>query len=279
MPINFFKIIKSSVSSKQKRLLGQEEVYHELDGNLFKAYVFSCKDLKRPQPLFNDGLPSLILMPQKWDTVHVKGGSETTTFNAAWVCCGIIENIYWEVPKGLENILVLRFKPSHFYSLFNVLPSVFHSKPIHNLEDVVGERWVSVFDEMYEKNKLSERISFLGNVFSSIETNSDFPYILGIAIDYIEEKKGNTTVSEVLNQFGKNVNPKWLHRNFVKYMGIAPKKYISLQRFIYTYGLYDKNNLEGLFDVAILSGYYDYNHFLKDFKRYIGVAPSQYYWE
>ena len=268
------------MSPKPKSVLGQEVAYRERnEQDVFEAYVFSCKDLNSHQPLFNDGLPSLILMPRKSDTVHLKGESGTITCNAAWVCCGVIENTYWEVPRGLEDILVLRFKPSYFYSLFNVLPSVFHSKPIHNLEDVVGERWMSVFDEMYENDVLSERISFLGNVFSSFETNRYFPYVLSVAIDYIEDKRGNTTVSEVLNQLGKNVNPKWLHRNFVKYIGIAPKKYISLQRFIYTYGLYGKNNLEDVFDVALLSGYYDYNHFLKDFKRYIGIAPSLYTWD
>ena len=279
MPINFLQHIKSSVSSKPKPVLGQEEACQALNGNVFEAYIFSCKDLKRPQPLFNDGLPSMILMPQKSDTVYLKGNNGTIICNAAWVCCGSIENIYWEVPEGLGDILVLRFKPSCFYSLFHVLPSVFHSKPIHNLEDVVGGQWMAVFDEMYGKNALSERISFLENVFSSLEANSYFPCLLGVAIDYIDEKKGNTTIPEVVNRLGKSVNTKWLQRNFVKYMGIAPKKYISLQRFIYTYGLCDKNNSAALVDVATLSGYYDYNHFLKDFKRYIGMAPSRYPWD
>ena len=138
---------------------------------------------------------------------------------------------------------------------------------------------MQAFDKMYEKKTISERIFFLDKALSSFQPNDCFPHILSMAIEYIEDKKGNTTVSEVLNQLGKKINSKWLHRNFVKYIGISPKRYILLQRFIYTYGQCEKSKSEDLFDIAMLSGYYDYNHFFKDFKRYIGIAPSQYTWE
>lgn len=280
MPINFLQNIKMSMSPKSELITEEEVLYEQLQTeNILGIYVFSCRDLKPSQSLFNDGLPSLIFMPQKSDTVHLRDKGETVRFNSAWVCCGVIKNTCWKVPEGLEYILVLRFKPSSFYSLFNVSPSVFHSNPICNLEDIVSESWMQVFDTMYEKNTISDRISFLDKALSSAQTNDCFPHILSEAIEYIEDKKGNTTVLDVLNQLGKRVNSKWLHRNFVKYIGISPKRYILLQRFIYTYGQYEKGKSEDLFDAALLSGYYDYNHFFKDFKRYIGIAPSQYTWE
>ncbi|MBD1434892.1 AraC family transcriptional regulator [Sphingobacterium sp. DN00404] len=255
-------------------------VYQQLKTeHIVGAYVFPCKDLRSNQPLFNDGLPSLIFMPRKSDAVRLNEKGEATKFNAAWVCCGVIKNTYWEVPSGLEYILVLRFKPSSFYSIFKVDPSAFHARPIRNLADILDENWMQIFDKMYEKKILSERISFLDDVFSSFKTDDCFPHILSTAVEYIEAKKGNITVSDVLHKLGKKVNSKWLHRNFVKYIGISPKKYISLQRFIYTYGQYEKSKSENLFDLALISGYYDYNHFFKDFKQYIGVAPSKYAWE
>lgn len=280
MPIIFLQNIKMSMSTKSKLITGQKVLYKQLKTeNILGIHVFSCKDLKPNQSLFNDGLPSLIFMPQKSDIVQLRDKGETVKFNSAWVCCGEIKNIYWEMPNGLEYILVLRFKPSSFYSLFNVSPSVFHSNPICNLEDIVSKNWMQAFDKMYEKKTISERIFFLDKALSSFQPNDCFPHILSMAIEYIEDKKGNTTVSEVLNQLGKKINSKWLHRNFVKYIGISPKRYILLQRFIYTYGQCEKSKSEDLFDIAMLSGYYDYNHFFKDFKRYIGIAPSQYTWE
>lgn len=280
MPINFLQNIKMSMSTKSKLITGQEVLYNELKtANTWRIHVFSCKDLKPNQSLFNDGLPSLIFLPQKSDIVQLSDKGETVKFNSAWVCCGEIKNIYWKMPIDLEYIMVLRFKPSTFYSLFNVNSSVFHSNPICNLEDIISENWMRIFDKMYEKKTIFERISFLEKALSSFQPNDCFPHILSNAIEYIEYKKGNTSVSDVLNQLGKKVNPKWLHRNFVKYIGISPKRYILLQRFIYTYGQCKKSNLEDLLDIAMLSGYYDYNHFFKDFKRYIGISPSQYTWE
>ncbi|MGO3267310.1 MAG: helix-turn-helix domain-containing protein [Sphingobacteriaceae bacterium] len=278
MPINFLKKIKLTAASKSTTELSV--VFRQLrTEHVSGVYVFPCKELKSNQPLFNDGLPSLIFMPRKSDVVHLEENGELKKFNAAWVCCGEIQNTYWEVPQGLDYIVVLRFNPSSFYSLFNVEPSVFHTRPICNLSDILDESWMRIFDMIYDKQTLSEKISYLDQVLSSLQSNDFFPDILTVAIDYIEGKRGNTTVSEVLQQLGKQVNPKWLHRNFVKYIGISPKKYISLQRFIYTYGQYDKRRSDDLFGTAILSGYYDYYHFFKDFKKYIGIAPSQYTWE
>lgn len=279
MPINFLKKIKVTATSESKSITTQDVAFRQLrNEHVSGVYIFSCKELKSNQPLFNDGLPSLIFMPRKSDVVQLEENGKKVKLNAAWVCCGEIRNTYWEVPDELEYILVLRFKPSSFYALFNLSPSVFQATPICNLADILDESWMRTFEVMYEKELLSERISYLDQVFSRLPSNAFFPGILTAAVDYIEEKRGNTTVSAVLEQLGKNVNPKWLHRNFVKYIGISPKKYISLQRFIYTYGQFDNGKSETLFDTIILSGYYDYYHFVKDFKKYIGIAPSHYTW-
>src|SRR5690606_9044519 len=227
MPINFLQKIKLSMSPISKPKEGQGISHRQVKNeHVLGVYIFSCMDLNPNQPLFNDGLPSLIFMPRKSDTVHIKEGGETRKFNSAWICCGVIQSTYWEVPKGLEYIMVIRFKPSSFYSLFNIAPSVFQFSPICNLEDVVSEYWMHVFDEMYHKRTLEERIDFLDSAFfSAITTNEYFPHILTLDLNYIDDKRGNTSVSDVLNYLGTGVNAKWLHRNFVKHLGIPPKRY------------------------------------------------------
>ncbi|TCC99764.1 AraC family transcriptional regulator [Pedobacter frigidisoli] len=85
---------------------------------------------------------------------------------------------------------------------------------------------------------------------------------------------GIITVRNVSNNVG--VNYKWLERNFAQHIGLLPKEYIQLQRFIHAYNelLGDKNI--DLMRVAIRNGYYDSNHFLKDFKAYTGKTPRAY---
>ena len=63
--------------------------------------------------------------------------------------------------------------------------------------------------------------------------------------------EGNITVSELLSVLGPDINRKWLQRNFSKYLGMPPKKYISLQRFIGAYDQFDNNSREDLLSVAL----------------------------
>jgi len=280
MPIKLLRNIKLNRAASSKSQDGEDVFYQQFSSKHFLgAYVFSCKHLKSNQPLFNDGFPSLIFMPRSTDHVRLRRKKEIVHLKSAWACCGVIQDTHWEIPEGLEYILVLRFNPSSFYSLFKIDPAVFQSTPVCSFQDLVSEEWSTVINEMYQHEGVSEKIRFLEYALAEQDTDDYLPYFLQAAIDHIELRKGNTTVSEVLKALGAKVNHKWLHRNFVKYLGISPKKYISLQRFIYAYGNYGGNGRPDLLDTAIRSGYYDHNHFYKDFKQYIGITPSQYAWD
>lgn len=279
MPIKLLKNIKLNSSFRPKYEDGNEVLYTPFaTKHVLGAYIFPCKDLKSNQPLFNDGFPSLIFMPRAADDVILRKKGSVIKLKSAWVCCGVIQDTHWEVPDELEYIMVVRFNPASFYSMFDIDPAIFQSNPICGFRDIVDEKWCSVIDEMYQKESISEKISLLDKVFSSHHMEDKLPYFLQAAIDHIDEQRGNTTVSDLLTKLGGRINHRWLHRNFVKYIGISPKKYISLQRFIYAYGHYDPARPSDLFDVALKAGYYDYNHFFKDFKQYLGIAPSSYSW-
>lgn len=279
MPINFLQNIKSSFHLETISTEGQTFFCNEIAiDQRIKGYVFSCKDLTPQQPLFNDGIPSLILLPNKSDIVHLNVQGKETSLGAAWLCCGVIKNTYWEIPSALEYILVLRFDPAYFYSFFNISPSVFIANPICRLDDVVHDKWIRMFEQMYEKNTLCDKISFLSEMLCLQDAVDILSPVLSIALEYIQAQRGNTTVVDVIQHLGVGINAKWLHRNFVKYLGIAPKRYISLQRFIFAYQAYKASKSKDLSDVALSAGYYDYNHFLKDFKQYIGIAPTRYCW-
>lgn len=280
MPIRLLKSIKLRKSCyplgmKKKTSDGFQFSEKHVTG----AYVYKSEELKSRQFLFNDGFPTLVLMPNDTDTVELKRKSKhLKTLQSAWVCCGIIKETYWEIPEDLEYIVVLRFTPPVFYSLFNINPAVFQSDPIRNLEDIVSPEWMNVFEEMYQIEEVADQMAFLNKKFSSHEVVEELPDSLQRAIDHIEKRRGNITVSELLTLLGPDINRKWLQRHFLKHLGIPPKKYISLQRFIDAYDQYDQDTPEDLLSVALSSGYYDYNHFLKEFKQFIGMAPSQYVW-
>lgn len=279
MPINFLGNIKLSESFNTELLdpLTVPDLFFKSE-HILGAYVFSCKDLARSQPLFNDGNPCLIFLPNKTDVVHLTKAKELIKLNAAWVCCGIIQNTHWQLPIDLPYIIVLRFKQSSFYQIFDIEPNFFLNKPYCNFSDMMSKHWTEFLNQLYENKTLVEQMHFLKNIFSTYKIVKDHPYLLRSALEKINNKKGNITVSSLIIELGGRVNRKWLQRNFTKYIGISPKKYISLQRFIFIYGNCKKNHSNDVLPDYFSAGYYDYNHFLKEFKQNIGVSPTKYNW-
>lgn len=259
---------------------GSKNLFNELASNcLLGAYVFPCKDLKHKQFLFNDGIPTLIFLPNRKDTVLLNEAGKLQSYTAVWGCYGIIQNTYWEMPPSLDSILVLRFKPAAFHALFQVSAAAL-AKPIFDLAAIVDAGWQRIFDYSYELATWEARAMYLHEQLSlALIEPSNFPAAVDLATKYVAQRKGNCTVSDLLQQLGPAVNAKWLHRNFVKYIGMAPKKYICVQRFAYTYGQLNLSKSKDASAVLMFSGYYDYNHFLKHFKQYLGMAPSFYLWD
>jgi len=64
-----------------------------------------------------------------------------------------------------------------------------------------------------------------------------------------------------------------LQRRFKAYFGVSPKQFLTLIRFKY---LYKASILQAEPSADFWAyGYYDQMHFIKDFRRHLGVTPSQ----
>ncbi len=66
-----------------------------------------------------------------------------------------------------------------------------------------------------------------------------------------------------------------LNRNFSKILGITAKKFERLIKFRKAVKALI-NSPERLTDVVVDSGYFDQSHFIKEFKHYMGMSPSEY---
>lgn len=82
-------------------------------------------------------------------------------------------------------------------------------------------------------NSIEEKIAFIGTYVQYSFTGINIPEILHQTLDYIHKRKGKSTLRNVTDNAG--VNYKWLERSFVQHIGLLPKEYIQLQRFIHAY--------------------------------------------
>jgi AraC-like DNA-binding protein len=70
---------------------------------------------------------------------------------------------------------------------------------------------------------------------------------------------------------------KKMERLFARYGGISAGNYVKINRFKKFYKSFHKGN-EAFYNNSIYDfGYYDQNHFIKDFQHYTGQNPTKYY--
>jgi AraC-like DNA-binding protein len=74
-----------------------------------------------------------------------------------------------------------------------------------------------------------------------------------------------------------NMSIKTFERKFIEQVGISPKLFSRIIRFNTAIALKMNNPERSWTDIAHGCGYYDQMHFIKDFKLFSGITPTQYF--
>ncbi|MBB6498022.1 helix-turn-helix domain-containing protein [Pedobacter cryoconitis] len=270
MPINYLKKIQlGEFNEDGYRINPSKEVGSVIEG----FYVFSRDPKDKSHLIFNDGFPVLVFLQSSEDTVAVIGKNGASEIKGVWASAGAIKNVYVKYNSNTDRVFIVRFYPGAFYQLFGLDALHFRYHPVTPFESIANNNNFSI-EEFFGYNSIEEKTAFVETYVQNSFRGADASEILHKTLDYIHNTKGNSTVRNVTNDAG--VNYKWLERSFVKNIGLLPKEYIQLQRFIHAYVELVGNENVDLMRIAISNGYYDSNHFLKDFKAYTGKTPLGY---
>ena len=92
------------------------------------------------------------------------------------------------------------------------------------------------------------------------------------ALNLIYARNGNIRITELCAQLNTSQSP--LEKRFRKVVGASPKKFASVVRL--------KNMLKGDGNIPLTqrgldAGFYDQSHFIKEFKRFTGDTPENYF--
>ncbi|MBO1307578.1 AraC family ligand binding domain-containing protein [Enterococcus sp. 669A] len=90
---------------------------------------------------------------------------------------------------------------------------------------------------------------------------------------YLEEHYGEKITLDQLSEIA-HLNKHSLVRNFTRYKGITPYRYLETLRIDQAKKLLEQG--ESLLSAAQQTGFYDQSHFTNYFNRLIGLTPSQY---
>ncbi|WP_183565422.1 helix-turn-helix domain-containing protein [Mucilaginibacter sp. SP1R1] len=272
MPINFFKQLANQNGDQILRIVPPEHLKEVVEG----FYLFKAGYPRERELFFNDGYPVVALMQNRNEDVRVSIDGHTKCVGNSWVCGGVLRNIYCESELQFEECLVIRFYAVTFFKLFDITEDCFQKKQVFDFSEIAGYGFEKFKKAYYHYSSLEERMKVTVNFLSEKMSTYSYPKVL-IDIQNYMDRQGKLTVRDILDSYAVRLNYKWLERNFKKHLGISPQSYLLIRRFLNAYMDLDSFTSKDLLQIAMDNGYYDDNHFIKDFRRFSGLPPKTYF--
>ncbi|PBQ31295.1 AraC family transcriptional regulator [Sphingobacteriaceae bacterium] len=149
--------------------------------------------------------------------------------------------------------------PAHeFFGESISLEQLFPKEQLHALEDQLADSHSNL-----ESFQLSERF------FLKFLSSKKQDYLIVNAVQTIKLSKGSLPVKILVNTFP--ISHDAFEKRFRKTTGTSPKHFSSIVRFRHLISNYTANVT--LTDLAYDSGFFDQNHFIKNFKSFTGETP------
>ncbi|MCF0064603.1 helix-turn-helix domain-containing protein [Dyadobacter chenwenxiniae] len=158
------------------------------------------------------------------------------------------------------------------YRLFH-LPQFELKNKIFDLEDVIGNQARHLSERLINIEKIEEKIEVIQSYLISQLSRSTPDLVVDYCLSQIVGTKGLIAVNELERKTG--FSSRWLREKFTDKVGLSPKSISSVIRFMQFYEANANANMD-FFKNELYTYFYDQAHFIKDFKRFTGMAPSKF---
>ncbi|RKE94887.1 helix-turn-helix domain-containing protein [Ichthyenterobacterium magnum] len=180
--------------------------------------------------------------------------------------------------KAVKSIVFgLKIKPN---GMFLFTPDVFNLKNIFtDITTINNDNLLILEQKILDSHTIKQKIDCVEEYISQrlkvVEFDSDFEFMESI-VDFIHNHKGNVKFNYLLECFGANY--KKIERLFLKYLGVTPKVYMRIIRFNACINSYQNTDLEeNLTQLALVNGFFDQSHLIKEFKQFTSLTPKQFF--
>lgn len=169
--------------------------------------------------------------------------------------------------------VLVKFKPGGAASFFRLpLHELFEQSL--SLESMIDQKLIDIVEQKLEAavNDIA-RIKIVESFLLSIRKVRQRDILVEGATALIQQARGNIRISDLAKQLLTSPSP--LEKRFRSIIGASPKKYASIVRF--------KSIINASKDSctpaarAYKAGYFDQAHFIRDFKRFTGQTPEEYF--
>ncbi len=266
MPIELFHhILKQSHLGEVRNSFGK--AYKALF--IVNSYRITAKDFNKNRLAFNDGTPTIAFFDSSESYVQVSQKNRSYKIYSAWLTSQYLEEVYFNKLDETDNLLIVRFNPVLFYQAFAISPGSLRKQPVWSLTDSLGVRGEQLLTLLKGISSINQKLSAIEDFMQKLNITTIPNKILEEVLDIVTLCKGQVSVNNLSKKI--KVNYKWLERNFSNYIGLTPKEYIRLHRFMHAYlDLNNSHDGNSLFATAIQHGYYDTSHLQKELRLFTG---------
>jgi len=112
--------------------------------------------------------------------------------------------------------------------------------------------------------------SLLSHVYAPLERHPAVTF----ALRAFQAVPQNRTIAEVATKTG--LSQKWFIESFRAQVGLTPKLYCRLRRFLTALTLMGRRKELDWAGLALTCGYFDQAHFIRDFREFSDICPTKY---
>lgn len=179
-----------------------------------------------------------------------------------------------DVDKDITTETIgIEFNPKGAYRFFHFKLNDIQNK-IYSLSNVLGNTGSRLTEQISNAALIQEKIILLQQFLLKQLSLSNDDFIFEYCIEKIAASKGSITVKELERKTG--YSSRWLNMKFNDKLGISPKNLCSIIRFKQYYQVYINSKEKPFSRNDFYNAYYDQSHFIKDFKRFTGLAPTKF---
>jgi AraC-like DNA-binding protein len=176
-----------------------------------------------------------------------------------------------QMRKG-SGCLAICFHPGMAYKFFH-LPMHVYSDTTTILEEIWKNKASEIEDSLANACNNDIRVSIIQQFLVQQLAGSKDDRQIAWCLKHTKASSDILSVKQLTDQTG--LSQRQLSRRFQQSIGLSPKEYLRVSRFISSLRYLKKYPAHSLTDIAYESGYYDQAHFIRDYKDYSGYTPGE----
>ncbi|WP_316839156.1 helix-turn-helix domain-containing protein [Pedobacter gandavensis] len=176
-----------------------------------------------------------------------------------------------QMRKG-NGVVAICFYPGMAYK-FVKIPLHTLSDTTLSLTDIWGAAVADLEEEMAGSSSNEVRVNLVQKYLFKELANSKDDLHIAHCLRQVQLSGGLIPVGRLVSDTG--LSQRHLSRKFQEYVGLSPKEYLRVSKFILSLNHLKSYPMFSLTELAYKSGYYDQAHFIRDYKDYTGYTPGQ----